>query len=263
MTKYYKIIIWHVLVAVLAWWMWLGGQSAKFNALTGIDFKIPALAAFILITAVLVLGYIVFQKRRWSLTATAVIGFFFMLFFGWNWLNLSAILIFLVFNLWSATRVRREIVERRILNIQDAFYHGLTPIVFGLFVMISFAAYQSSWADQIKKANQLPNQTQVFIQQIIDKFAGNKIQARTTGQRREVVNQVSSQVFQEFNSFLKPYFQYAPPVLAFGLFLILWGLSFVFIWLGMAVGMILYWITKKFRVVWVENKDMAAEVLVI
>ncbi len=263
MTKTYKIIIWHVVVAVLAWWMWVSGQKAQFNQLTGIDFRLPAVGAFLLLISVLVLGYIMFRQRRWASVTTGIIGLTFLLVFGWNWLNFIAVGIFFLFNFWSANRVKREMFERKILNISNAFYHGLTPVVLGLFVMISFAAYQSPLLAEIKTANNLPGQTQVFFQQIVDKTIGQKISASTPQQRSQVTNEVASQTFQQLNSFLKPYFRFAPPVLAFGLFLILWGLSFIFIWCGMLIGVILFWILKKTKVVRIEERDVKAEVLVI
>lgn len=263
MAKYYKILIWHVGVAVLAWWTWFSGQRAEFNQVTGVDFRLSSLGAFILLIAVLVLGYVLFQQRKWALTTAGIIGLMFFYVFGWSWLNFVAVGIFMIFNLWSANRVRREIVERKIMNIPDAFYHGLTPVVLGLFVMISFAAYQSPLLEQIQKASALPGQTQVFFQQVIDKTVGSKIQAEAPGQRQQIVGQVASQAFQELNKFLKPYFQFAPPVLAFGLFIILSGLSFVFIWCGMLVGMMLFWMLKKTNVVRIVEKDVKAEVLEI
>lgn len=263
MERNHKILLWLGIVALLAWWMWASGQGAAFNAVTGLDFQVLSLGAFLLLIAALVLGYILFRQRRWALATSAIVGLFFLIFYGWTGLNLIAVGIFLLFNLWSANRVRREMIERKILNIPDAFYHGLTPVVFGLFVMFSFAAYQSSWADQISRAGQLPSQTQVFFQQIVDKTVGQKIQGGTPDQRQAIINEIGSQTFQEFNALLKPYFQYAPPVLAFGLFLILSGLSFIFIWVGMVVGVLLYWILKKTRVIRVEEHETKAQVLVV
>lgn len=259
-----KILVWHAVVALLAWQMWATGQKAEFNQVTGIDFQLPSLGTFILLIAVLVLGYVLFQKRRWSLSTAGIIGALFLVFFGWHWLNLVAVGIFSLFNLWSANRVRREIVERKVLNISDAFYHGLTPVVLGLFVMISFAAYQSPLLSDIKKSNKLPGQSQVFIQQIVDKTVGQKIpDSASPAQRQKLINEVVTQTIQEFNRILKPYFQYAPPLLAFGLFLILSGLSFIFVWLGIVVGMVLFWILRKTHVVNVEERDVKAEVLVV
>lgn len=258
-----KIIVWHAFVAGLVWWLWNAGQRAGFNEVTGVDIEFPSLVAFVLLTAVIVMGYIMFRQRRWAGSITAILGVLFLIAFGWNWLNFIAVGIVLGFNFWSATRVRREINERRVLNIQDAFYHGLMPVVLGLFVMISFAAYQSPLAGQIKSARQLPSQTQTLFQKIVNNTIGQKIQATTPGQRQMILNEIASQTFQEFNSFLKPYFQYAPTVLAFGLFLILWGLSFIFVWLGILAGLVMYWILKKSGVIRTENIDVKSEVLIV
>ena len=262
MVKNYKLILWHACVAVLVWMLWSYGQNVAFNSVTGIDFEVAGALNFIILSAVIVLGYILFQVRRWAITTAAIIGLLFLHYFGLTALNLSAVGIVLLFNLWSATRVRREIQERRVLNIPDAFYHGLTPVILGLFVMISFAAYQSPFAEEIKSSDRLPSQSEVFFRGIVDKTIGQKIKVTDPRQREQVINEISSQTFQEFSAFLKPYFQYAPPVLAFGLFLILWGLSFIFIWLSGAVGMLFYWILKTTRVVRVEKQQVEAEVLV-
>lgn len=263
MNKKFKLVGWLGIVAVLSAWMWSAGKGESFNPVTGLDIQLTTLLAFLLLTSTLVLGYLMFQDRRWSLATTGVVGIAFLSILGWTQLNFLAVLAFFIFNFWSANRVRREIRERRILNIPDALYHGLTAVVLGLFVMVSFAAYQSPWADQIKASNQLPGQTRSLFQELVDKTVGQKVSASTPQQREQIINEIASQTFQEFNAFLKPYFQYAPPVLAFGLFLILWGLSFVFIWLGVLVGLVLYWILKKTRVVRIEKRQTEAEVLVV
>jgi len=51
--------------------------------------------------------------------------------------------------------------------------------------------------------------------------------------------------------------------LAFGLFLILWGLSWIFIWLSVLLGMLIFWILKKTKVVSIEERDIKAEVLIL
>lgn len=263
MSKNYKIIIWHGVVIVLAWLLWNVGQRVGFNAVTGVNIQFPSLAVFILLTAVVVMGYIMFRQRRWSGSIAIILGGTFLMAYGWNWLNLVSVGIVLGFNFWSAMRVRREINERRILNITDTFYHGLMPVVLGLFVMISFAAYQSPLLSEIKTAQQLPNQTQVIFQQLVEGTFGQKIQAPTAQQRNQLINEIASQTLQQINGVMKPYFRYAPPILAFGLFLILWGLSFLFVWCGVAVGLIIYWILKKTKVVRIEERDTKAEVLIV
>ena len=251
------------MVAFLAWKLWEYGKYASFNSFTGVDLEPASVLNFLLLISVIVLGYILFQQRRWAWTIGGIVGLLFLAMLGWTLLNLVAVGALLLFNLWSATRVRREIHERRILNIVDAFYHGLLPVVLGLFIMISFAAYQSPFAEEVKKTDRLPSQAETIVRSIVEKTIGNKVEGTTPQQKQRAIDQVASQTFQEFNRLLRPYFQYAPPVLAFGLFLILWGLSFLFVWAGMVIGMALYWILKRFKVVRIETRQVDAEVLVI
>jgi hypothetical protein len=255
--------VWHGAVLVLTWKLWAYGKHASFNSVTGIDLEPAAMANFLLLVSIIVLGYIMFRQRRWAASVAGVIGLLFLMSLGWTWLNLAAVGVVFLFNLWSATRVRREINQRRVMNIPDAFYHGLLPVILGMFVMFSFAAYQSPLAEQIKKSDRLPSQSEVFFRGIVEKTIGHKIEASTPQQKQRLLNEIASQTFQEFNSFLKPYFQYAPPVLAFGLFLILWGLSFIFVWLSAAIGLALYWVLRKTGVVRIEKQMVEADVLVV
>jgi hypothetical protein len=259
-----KIIIWHVLVALLAWWVWSFNGHVAFNQVTGLDFQPPAVGAFILLTAVMVLGYMLFhQNRRWALSTAGIAGIIFIATFGFNWLNLLGVGLFLLFAILANHRVRQEVQERLKFNIARMLEAGLLPLILGFFILISFAAYQSPFVKDIQKANSLPSQVYVLFQQIIEKTIGPKVATQSPAQQKQILNQIATQTFQSFNSFLKPYFQYAPPVLAFGLFLILWGVAFIFSWLSVLVGLVIFWVLKKTKVVKIEEKDVKAEVLIV
>lgn len=259
-----KIVVWHVVVGILAWWMWNFNGHVAFNQITGIDFQPPAVGAFILLTSFLVIGYMLFhENRRWVLSSAGIVGLFFLITFGFTWLNLVGLGLFTLLAILANHRIRKETQERLKFNISRILEVGLLPLVIGFFILISFAAYQSPFLADIKKTQRLPSQTQVLFQQIVETALGPKIHAATPQQRQTLLNEIASQTFQQFNSFLKPYFKYAPPALAFGLFLILWGLSFVFAWLGVAVGMVMFWILKKTKMVRIEKKSVEAEVLVV
>ena len=63
--------------------------------------------------------------------------------------------------------------------------------------------------------------------------------------------------------FSNPAFKYTPPILSFTLFLILIGLSWIFAWLAMAMGLIFILDIKKTKMVKVEERDTKAEVLIV
>ncbi len=262
MSKYYKIIIWHAIVAVLAWRLWAYGRYVSFNATTGIDFEPVAVLNFVLLICMMVLGYALFQKKIWSMSVSGVVGLLFLGYFGFTWLNLLGVGLFILLNLYARANAVNEITERNKVNIRRSLNNGLFPVVMALFLIISFAAYQSPGIKSLKNAKQLPSQSEVFVKTIIEKTAGSYVQG-SASEKRGIINQVSSQTLQSLNDFLRPYFKYAPPVVAFGLFLILWGLSWIFVWLSVLFGMLIFWILKKTRVVRIEEKDVKAEVLVI
>jgi hypothetical protein len=259
----YKLFVWHFAILFLTYWLWSFAGESKFNSITGLEIQAPSLAAFIILTSVISLGYLVFREKKWAFTVSLLTGFLFLIQFGYTNLNWIGVLIFFLFNLYAIDRSQEENSQRLKLNIPRMLQAILFPVVLGFFVLISFAAYQSPIANEIKSSQRLPSQSESVFQQIVEKTVGSKIEASNPQQHQKIVNEIANQTFQEFNTFLKPYFQYAPPILAFGLFLILWGLAFLFVWLGVAMGMIYFWVLKKTRIVRIEEKDVKAEVLVV
>ncbi|MBP9822333.1 MAG: hypothetical protein KBC81_02750 [Candidatus Pacebacteria bacterium] len=262
MNKNYKLVTWHALVAVLSLWMWSYGRSVSFNGITGLNFNFPAGLAFVLEISTIALGYILFPIRRWALSIALIVGVTFMAFFGFTWLNLLAVIGFGIFNLYSANNVKGEMTNRTKLNIRVSLMSGLYAIIIGFFLMISFAAYQSQIAKDIEKTERLPSQIQTFFQQVSSQMYGSKIPG-TPKQKQAIFQQIASEAYLGINSFFKPYFKYAPPILSFALFLILLGLSWVFAWIAMGVGLLMFWVLKKTRVVRVEERDVRSEILVL
>ncbi len=250
------------MVLVLAWRLWAYGKYVSFNATTGIDFEPAVVLNFVLLISLIVLGYALFQKKIWSVSVSGLIGLLFLSYFGFTPLNLLGLGLFILLNLYAQTNAVSEINERNKINIRRSLNTGLFPVVMAFFLIVSFAAYQSPGIKNLKNAKQLPSQSEVFIRSIIEKVAGSYVQA-SPSEKQGIINQVSGQAMQGLNDFLRPYFKYSPPLVAFGLFLVLWGLSWIFVWLGVLLGMILFWVLKKTGVVRIEEKDVKAEVLVV
>ncbi len=262
MSKNYKILIWHLAVAVFSFWMWSYSSSVSFNGVTGLNFNLMAGLSFILLTTTVVVGYMIFSARRLALSVSTIVGLSFMAFLGFSWLNFLAVIGFYLFNLYAATHIKGEMIGRVKLNIRTALMAGLYPVIIGLFLMISFAAYQSQLAKDIESTQKLPSQVQTFFHQISSQMYSNKIEG-TPKQKQAIFNQVATEAYSAVNNFFRPYFRYAPPLLSFALFLLLFGLSWIFAWLGVAIGLMLFWVLKKTRMVRIEERDVRAQVLVV
>ena len=202
-----------------------------------------------------------FRKKRWALVTSGIVGIIFLLFFEWTYINLVGVLIAMSLFEYARFAGVEEIDQRTKINSRTIVRRGATGVVLAFFVLVSFAAYQSPVATGIAETEQLPSVTQQLMRSVVDSVIGSQIPA---GPEKEgVISQVTNETFQQINGILKPYLQYAPPLLAFGLFLILWGLSWIFVWLSVLVGMGIFWILKKTEMIKIEERDVKAEILII
>ena len=258
-----KLIIWHAVVLILSLMFWGYGSRLSGEVISGKSFD--GLAGFYLIFLVtaVVMGIALFQKKIWALTLAGLVGLIYLFQFGFTGLNLLGVGIFLLLGLYSSVNSGAEISQRTKINMRRIVQLSSLPVILGLFILVSFAAYQSPAIQKLKSADRLPSQTETFIRSVVENTIGSQIEAVSKTEKQNIINQVSQQAFNQINNFIKPYFQYSPPLLAFGLFLILWGLSWIFVWLSVLLGMLVFWILKKTGVVKIEEKDVKAEVLVV
>lgn len=276
MNKSYKLIGTFVLVALLSWGFFRYVDYV-LNVITpdsfSFDFAAPgaslaswrepaAVVNFIVLVSVISLALAIFRKKKWELTVSGIVGLVFLLHFGFNYINLLGVLITVSLFEYARHDGVEEIDQRTKINSRMVVRRSAPAVVMALFLLVSFAAFQSPVARGIAEAGQLPSASQQLMRSIVESVVGGQIEA--SGQEKEnIINEVSNRTFQQINNLLKPYFQYAPPLLSFGLFLMLWGLSWIFIWLSVLVGMGIFWVLKKTEFIKIEGKDVKAETLVI
>lgn len=258
-----KLIIWHAVVLVLTLMFWGYGSRVSVSVLSGTSFDGFVVLYLVLLLSAVVMGMALFQRKIWALTLTGVVGVIYLFQFGFTALNLLGVGIFLLLGLHSLANSGAEINQRTKINIRRIAQSGALPIILGLFILISFAVYQSPFAEELEKAEKLPSASQNFIRSIVEQTVGKQVQGVGSVEKQNIITQITNETFGEINTFLKPYFQYAPPLLAFGLFLILWGLSWIFVWLSVLLGILIFWILKKTNFIKIEKRNVEAEELVI
>ena len=266
MAKNYKLLIWHVVVAGLVWKLWSYGQyvTQRFPVnIGGIDFEGTAIINFIVLITVLALGIVLFESKLWTVTLTVIIALFYLLQFGFTQLSLLGVLMLFLWSLMARASGLTEVKERTKIDMQKILRSAAYWLVIAFFILVSFAVYQSPNVQSLKNTDQLPSESQKFIRIIVEKAIGSRLDSATEKQKQTVIGQATSEVTQQINTFLKPYFKYSPPLLAFGLFLVLWGLSWLFVWLSVWLGMLIFFILKKSRFVKIEEKDVKAETIII
>lgn len=264
-NKNYKIVGVDLLIAFLSW-QFFKYVDYVLNVITpdsfAFDFEVLAVANFIVLASVISLGLAVFSKKRWTLLTAGVVGLIYLLIFGWTYFNWLGIGIIILLFLLARHDGVEEVDQRTKVNSRMIVRRVAPAVITALFVLISFVAYQSPVAKGVAKAERLPSASEQLMRSIVESVIGGQVEAG--GQEKEnIITQVSNQTIQQFNNILKPYFQYAPPLLAFGLFLILWGSSWIFVQLSVLLGVLIFWILKKTGVVRIEEREVKAEVLEI
>ena len=255
-----------MLVAITSFWMWAGVQAWLRGSLFELqNNNILTLLVILLVVlfTLLAAGLILFQNRLWSVYLGLISGITFLILFGISNLNLVGVFILVMLFYHAQDIVQGEVATRLKFNPRLLVRKGLANFVVAFFVLISFAAFQSPAIESFKEINELPSSTSVFIKNIAGQTLSGQLAQATPQQKEAILSQITQEIAREANLFLASYFQYAPPALAFGLFLVLWGVSWIFIWLAVFLGVLTFWILRKTKFVRIEERDVKAETLVV
>lgn len=266
MSKRNKFILWCVLVAITSFWMWAGVHAWFQTSLFEIQNEtnlITVSVLFIVLLALLTMGLILFQDRLWSVYLGLISGITYSIIFGVSNISLAGIFILVMLFYHAQDIVDGEIKERIKMNSKVLVKKGLANFIVAFFILMSFAAYQSPAIESFKDIKELPSSSNAFIKSIVAQTLSGQLDEASPSQKETVLNQVTHEINREANRVLQPYFQYAPPALAFGLFLVLWGVGWVFVWLAVFLGMLLFQILKKYKFFRIEERDVKAEGIII
>ncbi len=260
MSKPIKLAIWHGVVAAVSFGFWFDVSRWLQAAAIEKDFVSYAVITFGFIVALVALGFMIFEKKWLVLSLPGMVALAYVANLGWSQLELIGLLILFLLAFKSYSDILRETRQRIKITLSEILRHGIFPFILGMFILLSFAAFQSPAFDRFENLKGLPPETQNYIKVIAENMVGHKIEG-SEQEKKVIINQISAEVTREFNTALGPYFKYAPPVLAFTLFLILWSVSWIFIWLSVLAGMLIFFILKKTGFVRIEEKEVKAEVL--
>jgi len=167
--------------------------------------------------------------------------------------------------LWylSSRRIRNDLTDRHKVRVSTSLGAGISPAILGTFLMLSLGfyllpAYHSVGASDVSTGIQgqiRSTYENPAVKQQLDQLPAT--------QRAQVESDLSKNVDSWVKRFLGPLGPFLPPLLAFGLFLVLWSTLFIFRELSIWLGVILLWLLRSVGFVHVEEKDVKAEVLVL
>lgn len=217
------------------------------------------LTCLIVLAAVTVVALLLIREVLWRVVISVLIGLAFLLVFNFNALYPGTFSALILLHLLAARNVHRESDQRTVINMGRILRHGLPWVITPLLIMISFAYYLDPSVQAGARAGQLPPTVRQTIAKTVDAFLGSELAELPPAQRQQTKNQIMTETERQLTNLAKPYFQYLPPVLAFGLFLILQGLSFVFVWPAVWLGMGLFQMLRRFNFVKIAAKQVEVQ----
>lgn len=257
------IIVCLVLVTAVVFWLLIKPWVSNPFQLSPTSLWLTPLILLCFLSAFCALAFALLEELVWRVTIFLVIGLTFLGVFGFNGYYLAAVLILFLFFLSSWSNIRSEINERTKLNIKTIVSGGLRNIVTPLFVMISFVYFLSPTVQLSAKERQLPPTVKQTIEVAVNIVAGGNLKNLPAAQQVQTKQTLIKEILRQITDLLGPYLKFLPPVLAFGLFLILQGLSFIFVWLSILISWLIFCFLKKIDFVRVEVFNIKAEKLII
>ena len=143
------------------------------------------------------------------------------------------------------------------MDLKLTIDHGLRRLITSILILVSFGYFLSSGVQQIVDKKELPGAVRKTVQVVVGSYVSENLEHENPSLRAQVTEGVLNQI----TNFLKPYFVFFPPVFAFGLFLILQGLSAIFIWLAIVMALLVFWLLKLLKLVKIEKESKEAEII--
>lgn len=185
-----------------------------------------------------------------KLLCSAVVGLPFLVIFGFSELTLAAFAIMVLLQLRSIQNLGQEVSQRMRISVQKTMQRGLPFLITSILILVSFAYYLNPRVQARAISNELPPTFGQAIEKTVDNFLGGNIRSLSPQAQSAVKNQVVKEALDQLTVMFQPYLQYLPPIMAFGLFLVLQGLSFLFIWISILFAYLFFILLQK--VGWVK-----------
>jgi|GEM_PF-5650745 len=222
----------------------------------------PSLA-LVLASSITGLAWLMLESAKERLVATLASWATFIIFWSPNLWYLSMLPVFAGFWYLSAKRMRDDLADRHTIRIRTSLGAGLTPLMLGTFLMLSLGFYLLPAYNQVGV-----KEISVGIQnQISDTYKNPLVEAQLNQLPPSVRAQVKADLAKSVDAYVKrflgPLGPFLPPLLAFGLFLVLWSVLFIYRELAIWFGAFLFFILTKTGFVRIVEKDVKAQSLAL
>ena len=252
-----------ILVFAVVFWIsadkWIN-NSGKFDNVG--NWLIP-LVSLVILSSCISLAFLIIDERRLKDLIFLIVGAPAVVIFGFTQYFPGALAITFLFHSIAIKRVKTELEQRTKINIGIIIKQALPMIILPIFIVISFAYYLSPLVQQSVNEKGLPSSFRSLLTKSVDTVVNTQLADLPAKDKEQAKNEVMNKITSWALNYIAPYSQFIPPVLAFGLFLVLIGFKFIFVWLGTWLAMLFFLILKKTGFVTIIEKDVKAQAIVI
>ena len=216
-----------------------------------------------LFSAVISIYYLAEDNIIYRVLASVLTGLAYLAVSDFNTLFTGTFSILILFYLYAGSLICKEDGERIKVNIRLTLKRGLPLVITPILLIVSFAYFLDPARPSLIKANEMPITLRQAAEKTLNFFSGQEMEIIPRESLLSVGNSIIDRAWDQISNLAEPYQKYLPPIFAFGLFLVLQGLSFIFVQLGLVVGMALFTIMRLTGLVKIEECDVRAEKIVI
>lgn len=256
--KRWGIFIAVIIVAVL-FWLYANRWVQSDSLFKDIDGWLIPLGLLVLLNCFLGLAYYLIDGKAPRLLLSTLVALIAVGVFGYHWLLLIGVALVVLFHLRAIYIVGQESRERIKVNISAVLRRSLPMLLMPILIMISFAYFNTPKVQESAQKKQLPEGFTRLVDQTITLFFESEIRQYPEVEQDRLRKEFTEQIVERFTQQTSPYFRFLPPVLAFGLFLLLQGLSFIFMWLSIWLGRIIFRLLKILGFIEMERTQLEVE----
>ncbi len=236
MAKIISIITTVTLVAI---GFWITAKPWVESPVKFADWRIwiVPLIMLTLLGALIAVAFMILPDRRWKFLTSALVAVTSVLVFGLHYFNIIAAGGVVLFHWFGIRVIEQESEERLKIHPRRTIYVGIAEVMIPLYIVLSFAYFATP---AIQQASQRDVPLPHTIKQAVSGVALQR-------------------AYDLIIYWAEPYREYFPPVLAFGLFLVLWGLGFVLHRVATMIGVLLMLVLRKTKFILITEKMISRE----
>lgn len=246
-----------IFLAALIFWLMVKPLMTGPVDFQEISIWLWLLVLLAILTGTMALSFLLLKPKMIWLAIASNLAIF-ILFFNPReaivWGGAMAALLFQIFA-WRA--IGGENGNRLRLDLKSVLRPGLVRLVTSILILISFGYFLSGGVREAAQRKELPEAIRKTVQMVVGNYVSENLESQSPSLRAKAAEKLLDQI----NNFLKPYFVFLPPILAFSLFLVLRGLSAIFVWLAVFWALLIFWVLKLLKLVKIEKEPKEAEVI--